>query len=247
MDSGIGGLTVLKECLLRLPAHEYLYYADSKNAPYGTQSKEAVYALTKSAVDDLIKKGAEIIVIACNTATSVAVTQLRAIYDRPIIGMEPAVKPALLAAKNQRVLVTATKLTLESNKFKALMRELDPQAQIDCCALTELVNFAETGNFCDGTVIPYLEEKLREFNLSHYGSIVLGCTHFPLFKGHFETVLPANIKIVDGSNGTVNRVNEFVTTNSKETSVKFFLSGQPLEQGELFERIQSILNYNICI
>lgn len=242
MDSGIGGLTVLKECLLRLYAHEYLYYADSKNAPYGTKSKEEVYQLTKSAVDYLVKKGADLIVIACNTATSAAVERLRATYDIPIIGMEPAIKPALLAAKGQRVLVTATKLTLESDKFKELMLELDPQDQIDCCALTELVNFAEMGHFCDGTVIPYLEEKFNHFSLSEYGSIVLGCTHFPLFEAQFEKILPSHVQIIDGSNGTVKRVNEFVTTNSDENSIKLFLSGQLLEQGEIFERIQSILN-----
>ena len=243
MDSGIGGLTVLKECLLRLPAHEYLYYADSKNAPYGTKSKEVVYQLTKSAVDFLIKKGAEMIVIACNTATSAAVRRLREGYPIPIIGMEPAIKPALLAAKGQRVLVTATKLTLESDKFKKLVMELDPQGQIDCCPLTELVHFAEMGDFSDEIVVPYLEEKFTQFRLCEYGSIVMGCTHFPLFKAHFEKILPTRIQIIDVSNGTVNRMSEFVTTTSKMPSINLFLSGQSLEQGEMFERIQSIIHH----
>ena len=241
MDSGIGGLTVLKECLMRLSAHEYLYYADSKHAPYGTKSKEDVYQLTRSAVDYLVKEGAEMIVIACNTATSAAAKQLRAVYDIPIIGMEPAIKPALAIAGDQRVLVTATGLTLASDKFKALVAELDPESKIDCCPLTELVNFAERGNFSEETIMPYLEKKFAEIDLTDYGSIVLGCTHFPLFKRHFEKILPANIHIVDGSSGTVSRVNEFVTTPSAQPSVKFFLSGHCLEQGEMFERIQWIL------
>jgi len=244
MDSGIGGLTVLKECLLRLPAHEYLYYADSKNAPYGTKSKEDVFQLTRSAVAFLVKRGADVIIIACNTATSAAVRRLREEYEIPIIGMEPAIKPALLVTKDQRILATATKLTLESEKFKALVTTLDKQNQIDCCPLTELVNFAEMGIFCDGTVVPYLEEKLDKFDLAQYGSIVLGCTHFPLFKSHFEKILPAHIKIIDGSSGTVNRVNEFLTMTSETPSVKLFLSGKILEQGEMFDRIQSILKHH---
>jgi glutamate racemase len=242
MDSGIGGVTVLKECLLRLPAHEYFYYADSKNAPYGTKSREDVYQLTKSAVDFLIRKGVEIIVIACNTATSAAVRRLRKEYDFPIIGMEPAIKPALLAAEGQRVLVTATELTLESDKFKELVTKFDSQDQIDCCPLTELVHFAEMGDFRDETVITYLIGKLTKFRLLEYGAIVLGCTHFPLFKRQFGKILPVGIHLIDGSTGTVSRVNEFVTTNSQTPSIKLFLSGQPLEKGEMFDKIQSILN-----
>jgi len=241
MDSGIGGLTVLKECLCRLPAHEYLYYADSNNAPYGIKSKGEVYRLTEASVDYLIKKEADIIVIACNTATSAAVTQLREKYDIPIIGMEPAIKPALRLADNKRVLVVATELTLRQPKFRNLMDALDVAHQVDFLPLTELVAFAEAGNFRRNTIIPFLKEKLAGFNLELYGSVVLGCTHFPLFREYFEEIFPVGTVIVDGAVGTANRIKEFITFDSKKPSTKFFVSGEPLIEGELFDSIQNII------
>ena len=241
MDSGIGGLTVLKECLCLLPAHEYLYYADSNNAPYGTKSMEEVYKLTEAAVDYLVEKEADIIVIACNTATSAAVAQLREKYDIPIIGMEPAIKPALKLANNKRVLVAATELTLHQPKFRNLIDVLDVNAQVDYIPLTELVAFAEAGDFSRNTIIPFLKEKLANFNLELYGSVVLGCTHFPLFREFFEAVFPVGTVIVDGAVGTVNRVKEFVTFDSERPGVEYFLSGEPLVEGKLFDRMRGII------
>ena len=241
MDSGIGGLTVLKQCLHLLPAHEYLYYADSNNAPYGTKSKEDVYKLTEAATSFLIQKEADIIVIACNTATSAAATQLRQKYDLPIIGMEPAIKPALKHAKNKRILVVATELTLKQPKFCELIDVLDANDQVDFIGLTELVTFAEVGEFSRNIIMPFLKEKLAHFNLELYGSVVLGCTHFPLFKAFFEEVFPASTIIVDGAVGTAKRVKEFVTFNSTTPSIQYFLSGTPLVEGTLLERMKAII------
>ena len=241
MDSGIGGLTVLKECLLRLPTHVYLYYADSRNAPYGTKSQEEVYQLTKLSVNYLIKKKADIIVIACNTATSAAARQLREIYDTPIIGMEPALKPALALANKKRILVTATQLTLRQQKLQDLISMLDINAQVDFVSLTELVAFAETGNFNRNIIINFLKNALLHLNLELYGSVVLGCTHFPLFRAYFEEVFPVGTVIVDGVVGTVNRIEDFVTFESNPPSTNFFLSGIQLVEGEYFNLVQKIL------
>jgi len=241
MDSGIGGLTMLKACLAHLPKHEYLYYADSKNAPYGIKTKEEVYDLTASAVDFLIKKNCDIIVIACNTATSAAAEGLRKIYDVPIIGMEPAIKPALELAKGKRVLVTATKLTLSQSKFTDLIRNFDLNQQADLLALTELVTFAEMGNFNEQEIILYLKEKMAHLDLTLYGSVVLGCTHFSLFKTCFEAVFPLEIAIVDGTVGTTNRVKEFITFQNEIPSVTYYLSGEHLVEGEHLSRMQHIV------
>jgi len=241
MDSGIGGLTILKECLDRLPAHEYLYYADSNNAPYGTKTKEEVYQLTKTAVAYLVEQGANIIVIACNTATSASAAKLREIYDIPIIGMEPAIKPALVAANDKRVLVAATELTLCEQKFRDLMDTLDAHSQVDNVDLTELVAFAEAGDFSRNTIIPFLKAKLADFNLELYGSVVLGCTHFPLFKEYFDEIFPVGVVIVDGAVGTVNRVKEFVTFDSKTPCTTFFASGVLLVSGSFFDRMWEII------
>ena len=124
-DSGIGGLTVLSEALKRLPNHEYLYYADTVHAPYGPKPKEEVREYVFKAIEFLVNEGAQIIVIACNTATSIAVSELRQKYSIPIIGMEPAVKPAIESVENstKRVLVTATPLTLKEEKLKGREEE----------------------------------------------------------------------------------------------------------------------------
>ena len=241
MDSGIGGLTVLKECLHQLPAHEYLYYADSNHAPYGTKSKEEVCTLTEVAVGYLVEKGADIIIIACNTATSAAAVQLREKYDIPIVGMEPAIKPALQSANNKRILVAATELTLNQQKFCDLMAALDVTHQVDGIDLTELVMIAEDGDFSRSTLIPFLKGKLANFDLELYGSVVLGCTHFPLFRKYFEEIFPVETVIVDGVVGTVKRVGEFVTFHSQAPSTTFFLSGEPLVCGSFFDLIQSII------
>jgi len=241
MDSGIGGLTVLKECLLQLPNHEYLYYADSLHAPYGDKPPAAVYDLTVHVVDNLIRRGAEIIVLACNTATSAAAMGLRAKYNIPIIGMEPAIKPALAVAGNKRVLVTATELTLKQPKFRNLIDTLDAIDTVDYAALTELVTFAETGNFSRNTVFPYLQERLAEFSPAAYGSVVLGCTHFPLFKEYFAELFPDDVVILDGAVGTTKRIKEFVTSESENPSVTFYLSGKVLTAGEQFDLMKEIL------
>lgn len=241
MDSGIGGLTVLKECLMRLPEHEYLYYADSDHAPYGIKTKEEVAKLTSHAVDFLIEHGCELIVLACNTATSAAAEELRKKYEIPIIGMEPAIKPALELAKDKRVLVTATALTLSQPKFTELIQKFDVDQQADLLPLAELVTFAEEGNFNEEMIIPYLKKKLAHLDLTLYGSVVLGCTHFPLFRAFFEAVFPKGTAIVDGTVGTTNRIKAFITTQSKHPNVTFYLSGEPLLEGPLLDRIKEII------
>ncbi|MCL1990679.1 MAG: glutamate racemase [Defluviitaleaceae bacterium] len=241
MDSGIGGLTVLKECLTRLPEHEYLYYADSNNAPYGVKSQQEVYALTAAAVAFLVEKEVDMIVLACNTATSAAVKQLRQQYQIPIVGMEPAIKPALALSRGKRVLVTATALTLDQPKFKALIGQLDRHGQVDFLPLTELVAFAENGDFDFNTILTYLKEKLVHLDLTLYGSVVLGCTHFPLFKACFEAIFPKGTAIVDGAVGTTNRIKAFANFTSPTPKTTFFLSGEPLLEGPLFNSIQTIL------
>jgi len=241
LDSGIGGVTVLKECLRQLPNHEYLYYADSKNAPYGEKTKEEVAKLTTAAVDFLINQGAEIVIIACNTATGAAAKELRSKYTVPIIGMEPALKPALKLAGNKRVLVTATELTLKQEKFCELSERIDIHNQADFIALPGLVKYAEAGNFTNETINNYLKTALCALNLSLYGSVVLGCTHFPLYKAVFEQIFAQGVFIVDGTNGTVNRLKSFIKLESPAPSLQFYQTGILITEGELFELMNKIL------
>ena len=195
-DSGIGGITVLKTAIELLPQLEYIYYSDNLHVPYGTKPKEEVIGYVKDVVAFLVSEGAEAILIACNTATSVAVKELREIYDLPIIGMEPAVKLALDDNAEGKVLVTATPLSLKGEKYKNLVAHLDHKHRVDALPLPELVTFAETKNFDEEMLTTYFKEKLSTLNLDEYVGIVLGCTHFIYFtrtggtgRGHGPPVL----------------------------------------------------------
>ena len=144
-DSGIGGLSVLKEALKILPNENYIYYGDTENAPYGTKTKEEVKDLTFRAVEFLDKHKIKALVVACNTATSAAVRELREKYSFPIIGMEPAIKPAVEnnQKKGKRVLTLATPLTLKEEKFQSLISKFDVEHIVDMLPAPKLVEFAE--------------------------------------------------------------------------------------------------------
>lgn len=230
-DSGIGGLTVLSEAIKRLPNHEYLYYADTLHAPYGPKPKEEVRGYVFEAIEFLVQQGAQIIVIACNTATSIAIEELRTKYSIPIIGMEPAVKPAihLKDEMKKRVLVTATPLTLKEEKLHRLIQQLDAEHITDLLPLPGLVRFAEAFDFSDTTVIPYLREQLAFFNVKEYKAVVLGCTHFPFFSKQFKQLFPEGITLIDGSVGTVTHLEKMIVKMQNDTQnelkVTFFKSG----------------------
>lgn len=217
-DSGIGGLTVLQEALHQLPNEHYLYFADSEAAPYGTRSTAEIEALVTKAIQFLTQKHPlKALVIACNTATSVAIETLRTTYAFPIIGMEPAVKPALAQAVGRSILVCATKHTLEAPKLQALIHHLRATHQVERLSLQELVAFAERSEWNSATVVQYLQQRLQSINWSTIGAVVLGCTHFPYFLPLLRQFIPISIPILDGHLGTIRHLRERITQNSLET------------------------------
>jgi glutamate racemase len=228
-DSGIGGLTVLYEALKLLPNEDYIYYADTDNVPYGIKSKEEIRELVIQAVDFIVKQRIKALVVACNTATSAAIEDLRKIYDFPVIGMEPAVKPAVVNNKDKRVLVFATEMTLKEEKFKNLLTRFDTNGIVDYIPLQELVGYAENFRFDETLIVPYLHEKLSHFDIKSYGTVVLGCTHFPFFKNIFRKVLPIDIDIIDGNKGTIENLkrilDEMMSVNQGTGKIDFYNSG----------------------
>lgn len=208
MDSGIGGLTVLAEALRKLPAENYLYMADTLHVPYGTKTKEEVRTYVLEVVEKMVQTGIDALVVACNTATSIAVDELRSRYPFPIVGMEPAVKPAveMNRATGKRVLVFATPLTLQQPKYYALVSRVDEGGIVDSLPLPELVTYCESLQFDRQVIGQYFREKLADYDLSQYGIVVLGCTHYSFYKELLREVLPPHIGIVDGCAGTVKRL-----------------------------------------
>jgi len=229
-DSGIGGLTLLKEALRSMPNEDYLYYADIKHVPYGTKPKEEVRKYIFTAADFFAAQGVETLVVACNTATSIAINDLRKKYDFPIIGMEPAVKPAVEKADDRRVLVLATPITVSEKKLHDLVEKLDSEDIVDLHALPGLVEFAEKFIFDEDIVIPYLAEELSRYDLRKYAAVVLGCTHFIFFREHFKKILPEGVSIIDGNSGTVKRLKSLLGNDrpggSGMKNVLFFSSGE---------------------
>lgn len=230
-DSGLGGLSVLNEALSKLSEHEFLYYADVKNVPYGQKSRDEILKFSFDAVKFLIENGAKAVVVACNTATSVAIKELRANLSVPIIGMEPAVKKAHDLSHNDalKTLVIATPVTVNGAKLKELIANLHAKGKTELLALPRLVNFAENGEFDTENVKLYIKEELAKFDLSKFGFLVLGCTHFNYFKDSLREILPSNISIIDGNEGTINRlISELglkISTLDQAPKVRFFYSG----------------------
>jgi len=227
-DSGMGGLTVLHEALQQMPYEEYIYFADSNNAPYGIKSSALIEALVYEAIDFLDKRPLKALVLACNTATSVAIKQLRREYDFPIIGMEPAIKPAVERSSKKKTLLCATEKTLEEEKLQNLILNLKAESRVVRFSLQELVMYAEHLAFEDSKVEAYLKEKFRKINWNEFDSMVLGCTHFPYFKRMFEKLIPSYIHILDGNEGTVRHLKSRIELedSKRKKSIEYFISGK---------------------
>lgn len=236
LDSGVGGLTVWHEARNALPDHNFLYYADRDHAPYGEKTRAEILDLTLQCVSAMETYGLQALVIACNTATSAAVRELRKIYDFPVIGMEPAVKPAISHEPNKRVLVLATPLTLKEEKFRKLVDQIDRERKVDCIAMPELVRFAESGIFSGEPVERYLFQQLNLVDWSEYSTVVLGCTHFIYFKDCLRSYLPNQLTIIDGNAGTIRQLKRQVSEGvGPAGQLKFLNSGKEVKMSN-FQR-----------
>jgi glutamate racemase len=197
-DSGIGGISVMSHIQSLLPNESLAYVADSLFAPYGLKSKDVILERSKTAIDYLIKKqSVKLIVVACNTATAAAIQELRQIYQIPIIGMEPAIKPATKATICKKVGILATNGTLDSAKFSALLEtysgEIDFYTQ-PCPGLVELI---ELGRIDDSSIKTLIQQYLKPLIERKVDTIVLGCTHYVFIRNIIENIMGPEVKIID--------------------------------------------------
>ena len=244
-DSGMGGLSVLHDALKILPQEEFIFFADEDNVPYGTKSPEEVLGFVDAAFQFLIAQGVSAIVVACNTATSVAVKVMREKYSLPIIGMEPALKVALDTFPDRKVLVAATAITITGKKIRRLIEKLHAENLAELKALPRLVEFAERQEFKLSAVEEYLRGELGSYDLGKFSSLVLGCTHFNYFKDTLREILPPHMKILDGNAGTVNelirRTNLKSARADKLPSIEFYYSGRRVTKAEDLARLRKFL------
>ena len=210
-DSGIGGISVLNEAFHQLRDVDFVFYADVDHVPYGLKTPEEIKGYADKIIEDLISRDVDAILIACNTATAVAASYVREKYDIPIIGMEPAVKPAVETAadSNGRVLVMATPVTIRENKLHKLLEKVDKSHMVDLLPMPGLVRFAESEIFDTKEVTDYIEEQLAVFDKMKYTDVVLGCTHFNYFKPAIKATFEragVNVRLIDGNSGTIKHV-----------------------------------------
>lgn len=204
LDSGLGGLSVLREAVKLMPAEDFIYYGDSLHAPYGTKSQEEIRRLTYDVVNKLLDMGIKGLAVACNTATSAAVKQLRIDYpELPIVGIEPAVKPAVMESHGGRIIVMATPMTIKQEKFHLLLEQYQDQADIVPVQCDGMMEFVEQGILEGHVLNQYFQEKIGHLITEDTESIVLGCTHYPFLKKALRDFLGnRDIHLIDGSLGT---------------------------------------------
>ncbi len=201
-DSGLGGVSVLRELVALMPNENYIYFGDSVNAPYGTKSDSEIMELSDDVMENLVNQGCKAIVIGCNTITGVAAKRLRAEYPKLIIvATEPAVKPAVAAAPKGKILVMATTATLRSKRFMSLVDRFGGDAEIISCPCPGLMEFVERGEIYSENLRQYLTEKITGVGGMDADCAVLGCTHYPFVKGMIQEVLGDKVKIFDGAPG----------------------------------------------
>lgn len=208
LDSGIGGVTVLKEILKLLPNENYIYYSDSIHNPYGEKSRNEVFDYVDQIMKFFIEKDCKAIVFACNTATALTVDEIRKKYRNIIIiGIEPAYKMVHDYAVDKKTLVMATPATIESERFLELYHNYDNGNTIllPCTGLANLIERGETKEIND-----YLYEHLPKEKIE---VVVLGCTHYPLIKDEINSVL-GNVTFYDGGNGVARQLKKLLSDNN---------------------------------
>jgi glutamate racemase len=205
-DSGVGGLSILDEALRQLPQHDYIYLADSANAPYGEKSSEWITARSLILCKYLASKGCDAIVVACNTATAEAIKQIRTELSIPIIGVEPGIKPAAMQSQNGIVGVLATEATLKSDKFNALLATLPSNCRFIKQAGAGLVPLIEAGKANSEETLDLLGKHLEPILDAGSDTLVLGCTHYPFLRKPIRKLLGDTITLIDTSDAVVRQL-----------------------------------------
>ena len=240
-DSGLGGISLLRNMRALLPREAFIYYGDETNAPYGTKSEEEILSLSRRDVAFLLDFDVKAVVIACNTATSAAAKTLRAEMSLPIIGIEPALKPAQLERREGAIAVLATPATLRQRKFRDLMQLYGEGAiSVPCPGLME---FAERGELTGERLRMYLSRLFQPYTNAKVEAVVLGCTHYIFLKRAFGAFFPG-VPLIDGNEGTVRQLirrlkeSDLLAPQDAQGGVELLSSGN----GEALQTMRRLLD-----
>ncbi|MEI6102258.1 MAG: glutamate racemase, partial [Eubacteriales bacterium] len=234
-DSGVGGISVLKQTLAILPGENYIYYGDSGNLPYGNKSESEIKALSLDCGAFLYEKGVKAIVIACNTATSIAVHMMRDLYQIPVISIEPAVKPAIEAMGDGYVIVMATPATIQQERYNSLLAHLGHTDRIINVSCENLAQMIETLDLDSPRIKAYICEKLIPYKDKKIDGIVLGCTHYSFICGLIgqtaQEIFSGKCEIFDGKYGTARQLKRvleemnLINLSGQEPTLSLYSSG----------------------
>ncbi len=244
-DSGIGGTSIWKEIHALLPNENTIYLADSKNAPYGLKTKDEIIALSMKNTEFLLNKNAKIIVVACNTATTNAINELRAKYDVPFIGIEPAIKPAANQSKTQTIGILATKGTLNSDLFHETLSHFTNVKVIEQIG-HGLVQLIENGDINSPEMNELLESYLKPMIDQNIDYLVLGCSHYPYLIPQIKKIIPEHIQIIDSGEAVARQTkkvleeHDLLSTMTEASWQKFYTNANP-------RVLESILNHEYTV
>ena len=241
-DSGVGGLTVLAHIRAALPGADLLYVADSAHAPYGDKPAEFIAARARLIAEFLIAHDAAALVVACNTATAAAIAELRTRYPLPIVGMEPAVKPAAEATRSGVIGVLATGGTLESGKFAELVRRHGSQARVIVQPCPGLVERIEAGDFDGPLTRDLLSGFVGPLLAQGVDTLVLGCTHYPFLAPLLRELAGADVAIVETGAAVARQLQRRLAETDfsparGEGSARFYSSADPARLEALLPRL----------
>ncbi|HTL70273.1 MAG TPA: glutamate racemase [Candidatus Eisenbacteria bacterium] len=242
-DSGIGGLTVLREFRRELPAEDVVYFGDTAHLPYGTKSKETITKFSVDNVGFLQGFGVKLVIVACNTASSLSLDALKDKFTLPIIGViEPGARQALKMTKNGRVGVIGTKATIGSGSYEAQLKKLDPSVKVYSESCPLFVPLVEEG-WLDGEVTERIArtylDPLKNFKID---TLILGCTHYPLLERVIRKTLGDKVKLVNSAEETAREAKELLGRGSllaakkKTSDTRFYVSDEPEQFRNLGER-----------
>ena len=243
-DSGVGGLTVVKQIMKVMPHENIVYFGDTARVPYGTKSKEAVTKYSKQNVRFLLSKGVKAIIVACNTASSNSMDAMREAFDVPIFGVVvPGVEEAVQATKNKKIGIIATPATIKSGSFEQRLKMFDKDIEIVSQGCPQLVTLVQDGyidedNFVTNNVCKEYLAPIKAFGVD---TLILGCTHFPIISKIIQNIMGDDVKLIDAGYETALEVKKVLKTLNLERTkprdlVEYYVTSEP----ENFDQVANI-------
>ncbi|MFV8359582.1 glutamate racemase [Flavobacterium sp. LS1P3] len=238
-DSGIGGTSIWKAIHQLLPNEKTIYLADSKNAPYGQKSKQEIITLSMKNTDFLLEMNCKLIVVACNTATTNAIQELRAKYDVPIIGIEPAIKPAVTHSKTQIIGILATQGTLNSELFNKTTEKYQDTKIIEQVG-HGLVQLIENGDIDSPEMTELLHSYMNPMIEANIDYLVLGCSHYPYLIPQIKKIIPEHIQIIDSGEAVAKQTRNILLdkvgfSSAENSEPVFYTNTNPKVLTEILE------------